>query len=165
MTLRKYQKEDSKIICGWVKDAKTLFQWSADRIGTFPLKGDELNVNYAERDPDFFIPLTALDDGGNVAGHLFILYPDQNDKSLVRFGFVIVSPDLRGKGNGRKMLELALDYAKTELGAKKVSLGVFENNPAARRCYDSLGFVPTGVRAVTILGEDWNCVDMEVELA
>ena len=51
MKLRKYEKEDSKIICSWVKDSKTLFQWSADRIGKFPLQGDELNENYRDRNP------------------------------------------------------------------------------------------------------------------
>lgn len=162
MTLREYKPQDSKIICSWIKDQKSLFQWSADRIGIFPLKGDELNKSYAECNPNFFIPLTALDDSGNVAGHLFIRYPNQKDKSTVRFGFVIISPDLRGKGNGRKMLEFALAYAKDKLGAQKVTLGVFENNPSARRCYDSLGFVPTSVSTMNILGEEWNCVEMEL---
>ena len=37
MKLRPYKAEDSQIICSWVKDEKTLFQWSADRIGKFPL--------------------------------------------------------------------------------------------------------------------------------
>ena len=46
MTLRPYKPEDSKIICSLVKDEKQLFQWSADRIGKWPLKGDELNEQY-----------------------------------------------------------------------------------------------------------------------
>ena len=49
MKLRPYKPEESQIICSWVKDEKTLFQWSADRIGKFPLMGNELNENYAER--------------------------------------------------------------------------------------------------------------------
>ena len=49
MKLRPYKAEDSQIICSWVKDEKTLFQCLADRIGKFPLQGNELNENYAER--------------------------------------------------------------------------------------------------------------------
>ena len=49
MKLRNYISEDSQIICSWVKDEKTLFQWSADRIGKYPLLGNELNGNYEER--------------------------------------------------------------------------------------------------------------------
>ena len=47
MVLRKYEAQDSKIICGWIKDAKQLYQWSADKIGRFPLDGNELNEYYA----------------------------------------------------------------------------------------------------------------------
>ena len=35
MILRKYEVQDSKIICSWVKDTKQLYQWSADRIRWF----------------------------------------------------------------------------------------------------------------------------------
>lgn len=35
MTLRKYEAQDSKIICSWIKDTKQLYQWSADRIRRF----------------------------------------------------------------------------------------------------------------------------------
>ena len=162
MILRPYKQEDSKVICSWVKDEKQLFQWSADRIGKWPLEGNELNENYKDRNPDFFIPLTAVDESGSPAGHLFILYPDESNKDLVRFGFVIVSPELRGKGNGRKMLELAIQYAKEKLHATRITLGVFSNNPKARACYESVGFKEYSTRTVNILGSDWECVDMEL---
>lgn len=162
MTLRPYEAADSKEICSWVKDEKQLFQWSADRIGKWPLKGNELNENYKDRNPDFFIPLTALDEKEQPAGHLFILYPDETDRTLVRFGFVIVSPELRGKGNGRKMLELAIKYAEEKIHAIRITLGVFANNPKARACYESVGFKEYSTRTVNILGSDWECVDMEL---
>ena len=165
MKLRDYKPEDSKIICSWVKDEKTLFQWSADRIGKFPLLGNELNENYAERNilKDFF-PLTAIDESDNVIGHLFVLIPNPEIKNIVRFGFVIISPEIRGAGNGKKMLELAIEYAKINLKATKVTLGVFENNPKAQKCYESVGFVPVSKRNVNILNTDWACIDMELNL-
>ena len=162
MILRPYKQEDSKIICSWVKDEKQLFQWSADRIGKWPLKGDELNESYKDTNPDNFIPLVAVDENGAPAGHLFIRRPDESDRSLVRFGFVIISPELRGKGNGRKMLELAIQYAKEKLQAEQITLGVFTNNPKARACYESVGFKPVSTRTVNILGSNWECIDMEL---
>ena len=163
--LRPYKPEDSKIICSWVKDEKTLFQWSADRIGKFPLEGNELNENYADRKVgvDFF-PLTAVDEMENVIGHLFILIPDVNVKTTVRFGFVIVTPEIRGKGYGRKMLELAIEDAKKELKATRATLGVFANNPKAQACYEAVGFKAYNKRIVKILETDWECIDMEMEL-
>ena len=163
MKLRPYKPEDSQIICSWIKDEKTLFQWSADRIGKFPLLGNELNENYATRNvgTDFF-PLTAVDENENIIGHLFVLIPDVYVKTTVRFGFVIVSPEFRGKGNGKKMLELAIEYAKKELHATRATLGVFANNPKAQACYESLGFSPVSTRVVNILNTDWECIDMEL---
>lgn len=162
MTLRPYKPEDSKIICSWVKDEKTLYQWSADRIGKWPLPEDALNENYQGTNPDFFIPLTAVDENDRPAGHLFIVYPDETDRNLVRFGYVIVSPELRGKGNGKKLIELAILYAKEKLQAERITLGVFTNNPKARACYESAGFTPFNTRTSHLLGEDWECIEMEL---
>ena len=162
MTLRPYEAADSKVICSWVKDEKQLFQWSADRIGKWPLEGDELNKEYKDTNPKNLIPLVALDENNIPAGHLFIRYPDETDRTQIRFGFVIVSPELRGKGNGRKMLELAIQYAKENLHASRITLGVFANNPKARACYESIGFKEYSTRTVNILGSDWECVDMEL---
>ena len=165
MILRNYKPEDSQIICSWVKDVKSLFQWSADRIGNFPLSGNELNENYATANVgiDFF-PLTAIDENENVIGHLFIRLPDPEKKSVVRFGFVIVSSELRGKGYGKAMLELAIDYAKKELNATKITLGVFENNPNARHCYEATGFTPVSRCTINIQNTDWECIEMEKQL-
>ena len=93
-----------------------MFQWSADRIGKFPLLGNELNENYATRNvgTDFF-PLTAVDENENVIGHLFVLIPDVNVRTTVRFGFVIFSPEIRGKGCGKKILDADWECIDMEL--------------------------------------------------
>lgn len=163
MELKKYCKEDSAIICSWIKDEKSLYQWSADRIGKFPLADNDLNENYITMIGDKrSIPLSAFDDNGNLVGHLFIRYPDEKDDSIVRFGFVIVDPALRGCGNGKKMLQLAIEYAKNILGASKITLGVFANNDSARYCYESVGFSPIGRDEIykMPIGE-WKCTEME----
>lgn len=51
----------------------------------------------------------------------------------VRFGFVIVKADKRGKGYGKAMLLLSLKFAFELYGAKRATLGVFENNIVAIR--------------------------------
>ncbi len=62
MKLRKYRKEDSATICSWIQDEKSLYQWSADRIGKFPLMDDDLNKDYEPViSSDSFIPLSAVD--------------------------------------------------------------------------------------------------------
>ncbi len=166
MRLREYRKEDADIICGWIRDEKSLYEWSADRIGIFPISGNDLNRNY---EPflagDRFIPLTAVDSSDRVTGHLFIRYPDENDHTRVRFGFVIIDPAVRGCGKGKEMLEKAIDYAENVLNAEIVTLGVFANNPAARHCYDSVGFRPVGKSKFYQMAVGrWECIEMALVL-
>lgn len=164
MKLKKYQPEDAAIICSWIQDEKSLYQWSANCIGKFPVTGNDLNENYAPQIPsNRFIPLSAFDDTGNLVGHFYIRYPEEDNDSLVRFGFVILDPVLRGQGNGKKMLQLAIDYARNSLGASKITLGVFANNDSARYCYESVGFHPVGKTEIykMPIGE-WECVEMEL---
>lgn len=164
MKLKKYNEEDSAVICSWIKDEKRLYQWSADRIGRFPLADNDLTEHYITMMKDKrFIPLSAFDDNGNLIGHLFIGYPDEKNNSIVRFGFVIVDPALRGCGNGKKMLQLAIEYAKNNLCASKITLGVFVNNDSARHCYESVGFHPVGRNEIYKMpvGE-WECMEMEL---
>lgn len=54
--------------------------------------------------------------------------------------YVFTLPSTRGKGLGRHATELALDYAKVELGLRKVSLYVSAPNRAAISLYEQLGF-------------------------
>lgn len=163
MKLRTYKKEDSANICSWIKDENSLYQWSANRIGKFPITDNDLNENYAPMiKGNRFIPLSAVDDKGNLVGHLYIRYPYENDDSIVRFGFVIIDPLLRGCGNGKKMLQLAINYAKNTLHASKTTLGVFSNNNA-RYCYESVGFQSIGKTEIykMPIGE-WECIEMEL---
>ncbi len=55
-----------------------------------------------------------------------------------------VAPDARGKGVGRALLEKLLACAATLEGVDHVALSVTEHQAAARRLYESLGFVVWG---------------------
>ncbi len=150
MKLRNYEKTDSPIICSWIKTEEALYKWSADRIGHFPLEGDELNEEYFGREyPTPMHPMTMTDEDGTLLGHILLRYPEENDMTHIRFGFVIVDSEKRGLGLGKKLLELAKDYAVKELGAKRITLGVFSNNPPAMKCYESAGFKEYGERDVS----------------
>lgn len=163
MRLRAYEKEDSPIIATWLRTEKELYQWSADRYGFFPLKPYSIDDNYRPAmQTGRFIPLTMVDENNNVTGHLIVRYPNENDDSSVRIGFVIVDPDLRGKGYGRELLNLAIGYIKENLTATRVDLGVFVNNPKAAKCYESVGFKEYGAHVIETPFGEWNCIDLEM---
>ena len=165
MILRAYTKEDSPVIAKWIRSETELYQWSASHFGFFPLLPCSIDEHYAPSlKTGRFIPLTGVDDGGKPVAHLFIKYPNENDDSLVRFGFVVVDPEMRGKGYGRELILLAIDYVRNNLSATRISLGVFENNPKAKKCYVSAGFKEYGSHTVDTPFGQWDCTDMELYL-
>ncbi len=163
MILRDFKTDDAPIVAGWLRSEEELYKWSSDRFNKFPLTGRDILTNYAPQlDEGHFYPLTAVDESGNVVGHFIIRYPRPEDLSSVRFGFVIVDPTLRGKSYGTKMLRLGVEYVKEHLGASRIDLGVFENNPAAKRCYEAVGFQPYSQRDCELPIGTWTCIDMEM---
>jgi [ribosomal protein S5]-alanine N-acetyltransferase len=59
-------------------------------------------------------------------------------------GLLIGNKNYWGKGIGSEVCRLTLEYAFSDLNIRKVSLAVYENNPAAIRLYEKLGFVTEG---------------------
>ncbi len=107
------------------------------------------------------MPFTAFDETG-IVGFFTLRNPDESLDEL-RFGFVIVNPDMRGKGYGKGMLLLGLKFVFEMYGAKRASLGVFENNLSAYYCYKAVGFrdaVLDTMEKYCILGEEWKCREM-----
>ena len=62
------------------------------------------------------------------------------DSRQLRFGWVIVDDTLRGKGYGKQMLTLGLEYAFDILKVDRVTIGVFENNEPAYWCLGPVDF-------------------------
>ena len=164
LRLRPYKACDAAAIVTWNEDEAAFRRWSADRFPTYPITAEDLNRHYdAMADSDSFYEFTAFDDTG-VVGHMIMRFTDK-EKTVLRFGFVIVDPRKRGQGYGREMLELAVCYAFDCLKVEKLTLGVFENNVPAYRCYRAAGFreVPCGDAIWFHIGnEDWKCIEMEL---
>lgn len=167
LRLRPYKKCDAAQIAGWIKDETALRKWSSDRYGVFPVTADDINRKYTEfngdcAEADNFYPMTAF-DGSGVVGHLIMRFTDA-DKTVLRFGFVIVDDLKRGMGYGKEMLRLALKYAFEILKVRKVTIGVFENNQPAYFCYKASGFNDVATdkpEYFSIMGEQWRCLELE----
>ena len=160
MTLRPFIINDAPIILSWIKDKTAFRKWSADRYPVFPPKPEDMVAQY---ESDVIFPYTAIDDNGKVVGHIMLRYPDSS-KTVIRLGFVIVDDQLRDKGYGKQMLQQAIQKAQHEYGAKKITLGVFDNNPSAFHCYESVGFKVTGADTYQIDGEEWTGKEMELTI-
>ncbi|MDE7390140.1 MAG: GNAT family N-acetyltransferase [Lachnospiraceae bacterium] len=169
LMLRPYKACDAKKIVTWCNDEVSFRKWSSDRFETFPITEADMNKKYIDNngdciDEDNFYPMTAVDNG-EIVGHLIMRFTDE-DKTVLRFGFVIVDNLKRGMGYGKEMLELALKYAFEFLKVEKVTLGVFDNNMPAYYCYKAVGFKDISMKekeCFSVCGEVWNLLELEIE--
>ena len=130
--IKPYRTSDVDTILSWCQDEKSFYQWTAGILGNYPITQKEFSF------VESLMPFTAFDETG-IVGFFTLRNPDESLDEL-RFGFVIVNPHRRGKGYGKAMLQLGLKFVFEIYGAKKVSLGVFENNLPAYYCYKAVGF-------------------------
>lgn len=70
------------------------------------------------------------------------LYREERPKTAhkVHVWGMYVSPEHRGRGHGRRLLEAVVDHARRLEGVTSVRLSVTEAAPRARRLYESAGF-------------------------
>ena len=156
LNIRPYTKSDSKQVVNWLTDEKAFRLWCADRFKSFPLTAQEFDSIYRNGSPLLgFI----AEDCGNVIGHLFM---QQRENGICKFGLIIVDSTKRGHGYGGRMLEAAIEYAKTHLSAKKIILSVFEDNTSAYLCYKKLGFTENGnIVPIKIIGSHKDYIELE----
>ena len=169
LRLRPYKSCDSEYIANWIKDEIVFLKWGGDRFGPFPISAGDIDDKYRLKngdcvEADNFYPMTAFDESG-VVGHFIMRYLN-GDNNVLRFGWVIIDDSKRGNGYGRQMLELGLKYAFEILKVKKVTIGVFENNISAYKCYKSLGFKEASVteyETVKIKDDECRVIELEIE--
>ncbi|SFR76004.1 GNAT family N-acetyltransferase [[Clostridium] aminophilum] len=164
MRIRDYRREDSAEICRWVRTKDEMYRWTAEVFDHLPIGAYELDSHYAPQIQEGrFFPLSVENESGELVGHFTVRYPDQADDSNVRIGYVILRPDFRGQGLGKKMIQLALEYAR-KLSARRAELLVFANNPDAVHCYEAVGFTPVKTIDYEIPSGVWKCIEMEYYL-
>lgn len=158
LRLRPYKVVDRKAIFSWCRDEKGFYQWTAGVLGNYPIT--ETQFDFVEK----LMPFTAFDDKGTIG--FFTLRNQGESLDELRFGFVIIKPEMRGKGYGKEMLRLGIKFAFEIYGAKRVSLGVFENNLPAYHCYKAVGFqdaVLDKTEKYCVSGEEWACKELIFE--
>lgn len=163
LRLRPYKPCDAKTIEKWILDRDVFMKWGGERFGEFPVSAQVINEKYTLyngdcAEEDNFYPWIALDDENHVVGHFIMRYLNGNNR-LLRFGWVIVDDARRGKGYGTEMLQTGLKYAFDILGAAQVTIGVYENNEPAHKCYQKAGFADRE----TVSAKPWNIIEMAVE--
>lgn len=163
--LRPLKQSDFKYMLEWMQDECTFSMWCANKF-EYPLTEEQL-ASYKKRldEEEFGWSFTAIQDSGLPIGHILMRKADYVDQSI-HFGFVIINPSYRGKGYGKEMMQLAVRFATDILQVKRITLGVFDNNPAAHHCYQSVGFADVCYHKekFSYKDEKWGLYDMQYKL-
>lgn len=140
MRIRPYiPNRDYEYVSKWINDERTHAFWCANRL-PYPITQqafhDFLEQNAMNRTDCAYI---ATENNGQAVG--FFSYSINTEDNIGFLKFVIVDKTKRGKGYGKQMLRLALQYAFQITGAEAVQLNVFSENTLAKQCYEKAGFV------------------------
>lgn len=72
--------------------------------------------------------------------------PKERAESHIGVFGLTIKKEWRGKGVGSFLMQIALEESKKNIeGMKIITLGVFANNPIAKKIYEKLGFVEYGI--------------------
>ncbi|MCH5280138.1 MAG: GNAT family N-acetyltransferase [Lachnospiraceae bacterium] len=126
-------------IKNWISDERTHAMWCASLI-KYPIEKENFEnvlLDLAVRFGDS--PYVATTDEGKVVG--FFCYSVNLSTNEGMLKFVMIDPSYRGKGLGKAMLQLAIEYAFHITKVDAVCLNVFPENIRAKKCYESIGFM------------------------
>ena len=158
--IRPYRSTDASTVVAWIAEEREFFQWCGNRFGTYPMSAEEFNGCFDGQKGEDDFQMTALDETG-VIGFFNVHFCDRESSSVV-LDSVIIQPQKRGRGIGKRMIRSALKYLFEILGAETVYIDVFDLNDKAYHCFKNSGFYDQGspVKQYRFHEETWDCKRM-----
>ncbi len=147
--LRVYTSSDFKQLQSWVTDCDILLQFSGTDF-SFPLEETQL-LGYQELYPDRTFYLGYLPDNTPYAFGEII----PQEGNIPRLGRILVGrSELRGQKLGRCFVRMLLEQCRLLYDCEHVELLVWNENFAAIKCYQSVGFVYCSDKLKTLVVGD-----------
>ncbi|KXF80840.1 GNAT family N-acetyltransferase [Enterovibrio coralii] len=150
MLLVPFTDEDAPLLCGWIQSPQQNVLWGGPTF-EFPLTELQVRTHLAKPEVSAFLLLHEQ----RAVGYVELYNVSRQERRLCRV--LVADDDNRGKGWGKQLVSLALGVAKEDCDVTTVSLAVFEQNDAAIRCYQSLGFERDDgqTKSRVVEGETW----------
>ncbi|WP_400191449.1 GNAT family N-acetyltransferase [Hymenobacter sp. B81] len=165
--LEPFTPADFNQLIEWIDSERLMKEWSGS-LFSFPLSEDSLAwyIQGANdlKDPDVFVYKAVDTKTGQTVGHISLGSISQRDKSARITRVLVGNTCERGKGVCKGMIRALLRIGFEELHLHRISLGVYDFNHAAIKCYLKCGFQQEGVlRDVVRHGEEyWSLVEMGI---
>jgi ribosomal protein S18 acetylase RimI-like enzyme len=132
LRLHPFPADSADVVSGWARTREEVIMWCGRP--TAPVLAEQINAWVHE---DGVHPFGLYRNGRLVAyGELWV----DDDEAEVELARLIVDPDERGQGLGRRLVMALADLARSR--HPRIFLRVHPDNIAARRCYAAAGFEP-----------------------
>jgi RimJ/RimL family protein N-acetyltransferase len=164
--LQYFEEHDFAQLIGWFDSEREYIQWGGGGFG-YPLTRSKLRSHIAganQEDSQKYIYKVVEQASGRAVGHISLESIDKKNLSA-RVCRVLVGDDsMRGKGIGNRMMVEILKVAFGEQKLHRVSLGVYDFNHSAIKCYEKTGFQKEGLkRDVQRFGNEfWSLWEMSI---
>ncbi len=139
VTLREMVRADVDEMACWPRFSEPELQWANLDLHTQRERDVYFDYGRSNTTRKRFV---VLDRAGRIVGTLGLRNIDYYSAEAT-LG-IIIRADAVGQGYGTDAIRNVLAYAFGTLGMRRVLLDVAENNIRARRCYEKIGFSPTG---------------------
>ncbi len=136
LTHRSINEKDIPILCGFPQSEEELFFLFPKAV--FPLTPEQLQKAIAERSDS-----TIVEFDGEVAA--FANFYQWGFGGRCSIGNVIVSPEVRGRGVGKYLIEQMIKIAFEKHKATEVTVSCFNRNIEGLLFYPGLGFQPFAI--------------------
>ena len=164
--LEYFTSEDFDTLLGWIQDEELLLHWAGTQF-RFPLTRKKLDW-YIEDTNDFNSSSTLIykaieSETGKTIGHISLTSINRTNRSA-RITRVFVANPERGRGLAEMMVRELVKTGFEDLHLHRISLGVYDENKPALKCYKNCGFHTDGVlRDIQRYKEGyWSLVEMSI---
>jgi RimJ/RimL family protein N-acetyltransferase len=165
--LEPFTQDDFAQLIEWINTEELLTNW-AGSLFSFPLTQSSMEW-YIEKTNDLkksdaFIYKVVDQNSGITVGHISLGGISRKNRSGRISRVLIGSGDHKGKGYCKDMVRAILKIGFDELKLHRISLGVYDFNSPALKCYQSSGFSVDGIMRDILLYQDkwWSLIEMSI---
>lgn len=157
--LERFGRENYADLISWVDSAESLMQFGGP-LFTYPLTVEQLDASLSDKDRHAF---NALSNENHLSlGHGEIYLQEE----MVKTGRILIGrKEMRGRGPGRQIVTLLLNYAFSHFERETAELNVFDWNIQAIRCYERVGFTINPEKKLyrKINDQIWVAINMRID--
>ena len=166
--LEYFDREDFQQLIEWMSSEHLITNW-AGSLFKYPLTEDSLDWYIEDTNnitsSDAFIYKAVDVTTSKTVGHISLGSISDKNRSARISRVLVGNTSERGKGVCTGMIKAILKIGFKDLGLHRISLGVYDFNTSAIRCYEKCGFVKEGLMRDVLRYSDntyWNLLEMSI---